>query len=147
MAHGKLTPPASRRPNTSSQGTVVLDCQGLSRLVEDSAPVVALVAEARARGMEVAVSALTIIEATHRKTDRARLSWLLSGIRIEHVDEMTAKAASALLIDTGLHGHKYAIDAVVAEMAARQPAPVVMLTSDADDMSTLCGPAVRIIAI
>lgn len=147
MAHGKLNPPASRRPNTAQGGTAVLDCQGLSGLVADSAPIVALAAEARARGMEVVVSALTVIEATHRKTDRARLNWLLSGIRIEHVDETTARAASALLVDTGLHGHKYAIDAVIAEMALRQPTPVVMPTSDADDMSVLCGPAVRIIPL
>ncbi|MEU1982312.1 DNA-binding protein [Nocardia sp. NPDC019395] len=97
--------------------------------------------------MEIVISALTIIEATHRKIDRARLNWLLSGIRIEHVDEATARTASALLLDTGLHGHKYALDAVVAEMASRQPLPVVMLTSDADDMSMLCGPTVRIIPI
>lgn len=147
MAHGKLTPPASRRPAPAQGGTAVLDCEGLSRLVDDSAPVVALVAEARVRGMEVVVSALTIIEATHRKTNRARLNWLLSGIRIEPVDETAAMAASALLLDTGLHGHKYAIDAVVAEMALRQPTPVVVLTSDADDMSTVCGPTVRIIPL
>src|SRR5690606_16284922 len=90
VAHGKLTSPASRRPAPAQGGTAVLDCQGLSRLVDDSAPVVALIAEARTRGMEVVVSALTIIEATHRKTNRARLNWLLSGIRIEHVDETAA---------------------------------------------------------
>ncbi|MBF6349026.1 DNA-binding protein [Nocardia flavorosea] len=147
MAHGKLNPPVSRRPPAAQGGTAVLDSEGFSRLVDDSPPVVALIAEARARGMEVVVSALTIIEATHRKTNRTRLNWLLSGIRIEHVDETAARAASAILLDTGLHGHKYAIDAVVAEMVLRQPAPVVVLTSDADDMSTLCGPAVRIIPL
>ncbi|MFI9403827.1 DNA-binding protein [Nocardia sp. NPDC052316] len=146
MAHGKLNRPA-RRSTTLHQGTLVLDCDGLSRLVEDSVSVVAIVAEARSRGMEVVISALTIIEATHRKTDRARLAWLLSALRIEQVDDASAKAASALLIATGLHGHKYAIDAVVAEMARRQQVPVVVLTSDADDMRKLCGGSVRLIGI
>ncbi|MFG1797884.1 DNA-binding protein [Nocardia sp. NPDC049149] len=92
------------------------------------------------------ISALTIIEATHRKTDKARLAWLLSALRIEQVDEISAKAASALLVDAGLHGHKYAIDTVVAEMALRQHIPVLMLTSDLDDMRKLCGEAVRLIS-
>ncbi|MFE3444085.1 DNA-binding protein [Nocardia sp. NPDC059180] len=147
MAHGKLNRPASNRQKTRQQGTMVLDCQGLSRLVDDSASVVALVAEGRARGMEVVISALTIIEATHRKVDRARLAWLLSGIRIEPVDETMAKAASARLIEAGLHGHKYAIDSVVAELAHGQPTPVVLLTSDPEGMHALCGPEIRIIPL
>lgn len=123
----------------------MLDCDGLSRLVDDSVSIVAIVAEARSRGMEVVISALTIVEATHRKTDKARLAWLLSALRIEQVDEVAAKAASTLLLDAGLHGHKYAIDAVVAEMAQRQQVPVVVLTSDLDDMGKLCDESVRLI--
>jgi predicted nucleic acid-binding protein len=125
---------------------LVLDCAGLSQLVDDSSSVVALISEARKRGMEVVISALTVIESTHRKTDKARLAWLLSGIRIEPVDDSTAKAASGLLISTGLHGHKYAIDAVVAEMAMRQRPPLVMVTSDIDDMRSLCSTHVRLIS-
>lgn len=56
--------------------------------------------------MEVVISALTIIEAAHRGTDKARLAWILSGARIVH------------------------IDAAVAEAALRQRRPVVMLTSE-----------------
>ncbi|WP_246002987.1 PIN domain-containing protein [Nocardia tenerifensis] len=107
---------------------------------------VAIVAEARSRGMEVVISALTIIEATHRKTDRARLAWLLSAVRVEEVSERAAKAAAELLLAAGLHGHKYAIDAVIAEMALRQQVPVVVLTSDVDDMRKLCGGSVRLIS-
>lgn len=44
--------------------------------------------------------------------------------------------AVALLRDAGgLHGHKYAIDA----LALRAPGPVVVLTSGRDDWSKLCG--------
>ncbi|MEU0875518.1 DNA-binding protein [Nocardia brasiliensis] len=145
MAHGKLNKPGRHGRKTPHAGTLVLDCEGLSRLLDDSLPVVALVAEARSRGMEVVISALTIIEAAHRKTDRARLSWLLSALRVESVDDRTAKAASALLLGAGLHGHEHAIDAVVAEMAVRQAPPVVMLTSDPDDMRKLCGETVRLV--
>ncbi|WP_051133067.1 DNA-binding protein [Nocardia paucivorans] len=147
MAHGRLNPHTPRRSSPPHHGTLVLDCEGLSRLVDDCPRTVALVAEARACGMEMVISALTIIEATHRKTDRARLSWLLSAIRIEPIDESTAKAASALLRAAGLHGHRYVIDSVVAEMALRQPPPVVMLTGDPEDMGALCGLEVRVVSL
>ncbi|MFD9486385.1 DNA-binding protein [Streptomyces sp. NPDC059991] len=135
------------RRKLSHEGTLVLDWEGLSKLVDDHEPVIALVAEARKRGMEVVISALTIIEATHRRTDKARLAWLLSGIRIVHLGDEEAKSASELLLNAGLHGHKYAIDAVVAEVALRQQRPVVMLTSDIDDMAKLCGDPVRLVAV
>ncbi|MFF0397267.1 DNA-binding protein [Streptomyces sp. NPDC005248] len=135
------------RRKLSHEGTLVLDCEGLSKLVSDHEPVVALVAEARKRGMEVTISALTIIEAAHPRTEKARLAWVLSGVRIVHIGDEEAKAASAMLINAGLHGHKYAIDAAVAEMALRQRRPVVMLTSDIDDMTKLCGDRVRLVAV
>ncbi|WP_101256667.1 DNA-binding protein [Streptomyces barkulensis] len=135
------------RRKLSHEGTLVLDCEGLSKFVSDHESVVALIAEARKRGMEVVISALTIIEAVHRRTDRARLAWVLSGMRIVPVGDEEAKAASAMLVDAGLHGHKYAIDAAVAETALRQRRPVVMLTSDIDDMTKLCGDRVRLVAV
>lgn len=49
--------------------------------------------------------------------------------------------------DAGLHGHKYAIDAMVAEVALRLPGPTVVLTSDVDDMVKLCGRRVRAIGL
>jgi hypothetical protein len=135
------------RRKLSHEGTLVLDCEGLSKFVGDHEPVVALIAEARKRGMEVVISALTIIEAAHRGTDKARLAWVLSGLRIAHIGDEEARAASALLLAAGLHGHKYAIDAVVAEMAVRQQRPVVVLTSDIDDMAKLCGDRVRLVPV
>lgn len=135
------------RRKLSHEGTLVLDCEGLSKLVNDHERVVAMVAEARKRGMEVVISALTIIETAHRRTDKARLAWILSGVRIVHIGEEEAKAASTMLIGAGLHGHKYAIDAAVAEMAVRQRRPVVLLTSDIDDMTKLCGDRVRLVSV
>ncbi|MFE5772958.1 DNA-binding protein [Streptomyces sp. NPDC056485] len=135
------------RRKLSHEGTLVLDSEGLSKLLNDDETVVALVAEARNRGMEVVISALTIIEAVHRRTDKARLNWILSGVRVIAVGDEEARRASALLMEAGLHGHKYAIDAAVAEAALRQRRPVVVLTSDVDDMTKLCGGLVHIVAV
>lgn len=137
MAHREL----------SHEGTLVLGSEGLSELLADDETVVALVAEARARGMEVVICALTLIEAVHVRTNKARLNRLLSGLRVIPVGDEEAKAASALLMGAGLQGRKYAIDAAVAETSLRQQRPVVMLTSDLDDMTKLCGDRVRLVAV
>ncbi|MEU2207123.1 DNA-binding protein [Streptomyces hygroscopicus] len=135
------------RRKLSHDGTLVLDSEGLSKLLNDDESVVALVAEARRRGMEAVVCALTVIEAVHARIDKARLSWVLSGLRVLPVGEEEAKAASALLMGAALHGHTYAIDAAVAAIALKQRHPVVMLTSDVDDMAKLCGDRVRLVAV
>ena len=129
------------------EGTLVLDSEGLSKLLADDEQVVAMTVEARSRGMEAVISALAIIEAVHARTHKARLNWVLSGLRVVPVGEEEARAASKLLMDAGLHGHKYAIDAAVAEAALRQHRPVVMLTFDIDDMVKLCGDRVRLVAV
>ncbi|MFJ8658399.1 DNA-binding protein [Streptomyces sp. NPDC093795] len=135
------------RRKLSHEGTLVLDSEGLSKLLDDDETVVALVMEARSRGMEVVICALTIIEAVHARTNKARLSWVLSGLRVVPVGDEEAKAASTLLLEVGLHGHKYAIDAAVAQAALRQRRPVVMLTSDIDDMTRLCGARIRLVSV
>jgi predicted nucleic acid-binding protein len=135
------------RRKLSHDGTLLLDREGLSKLLGDDESVVALVAEARRRGMEAVVCALTVIEAVHARIDKARLGWVLSGLRVLPVGEEEAKAASALLMGAGLHGHKYAIDAAVAATALKQRHPVVVLTSDVDDMTKLCGDRMRLVAV
>jgi hypothetical protein len=66
---------------------------------------------------------------------------------VHDVTKDTARAAAARLQDVGVHGHKYAVDAMVAEMALRQLPPVSMITSDGDDMSRLCGRRVRLVTV
>ncbi len=91
------------------------------------------------------MSALTVVEAVYGKTDSARLRWVLSRLQVQGVTQADSLTAVELLIDAGrLHGHKYAIDALAAAMALRSPAPVLVLTSDRDDWSNLCGDRVQI---
>lgn len=130
----------------AAPGTLVLDCAGLSGYIEQRRRVMAVLDEAQRLEWKVKTCAATIIEATHPKVDVARLSWVLSRVYVEDLTKDTARAASALLRDANLHGHKHAIDAMVAEMAMRQPGPVTMITSDVDGMSRFCGSRVRLIA-
>ncbi|GAA2628479.1 PIN domain-containing protein [Streptomyces axinellae] len=120
--------------------SLVLDSEALSLLLRDDRRTAARIEASRQVGIPVLVSALTIVEAVQGKTDLARLRWLLSRLRVEPVSQEDSLTAVALLRDAGgPHGHKYAIDALVAALALRVPAPVIVLTSDRDDWSKLCG--------
>ncbi|MEW2358146.1 PIN domain-containing protein [Spirillospora sp. NPDC029432] len=130
-----------------SAGTLVLDCEGLAKWCQADQRVTALVREAQDNDFRVVISALTPVEAQDVRTRPDRLRWFLSRLRIEPVTEEISNAAVDLLRAHRLHGHKYAIDAVVAATALQAPKPVVLLTSDEDDMTTLCGKAVRAVAV
>jgi hypothetical protein len=127
--------------------SLVLDSQGFSLWIKRDRRVMLLLEQAERDGVDLAMSAATIIEAWHDGVDNARLNWLLSQIRVEAVTKESARRSAGLLKEAGLHGHKYAIDAMVAEVALRLPGPVVVLTSDVDDMVKLCGPRVRAIGL
>ncbi|MFG2877425.1 type II toxin-antitoxin system VapC family toxin [Streptomyces sp. NPDC048337] len=131
-----------REPQARS---IVLDAQALSLLLRDDRRMIARVEAARREHVLFKVSALTIVEAVYGKTNTARLKWVLSRLHVEEVTEDDSLKAVQLLEEAGgLHGHKYAIDALVAAMALRSPAPTLVLTSDRDDWSKLCGDRVKI---
>jgi predicted nucleic acid-binding protein len=127
--------------------SLVLDSQGLSGWIDRDRKVMRLLEQAERDGADLAMSAAAIIEVSRSGVDVARLSWLLSRIRVEPVTKESARRSAGLLKTAGLHGHEYAIDAMVAEVALRLPGPVAILTSDVDDMVKLCGRRVRAIGL
>lgn len=127
--------------------SLVLDAHGFSSWIDRDRKVMRLLEQAEHDGADVAMSAVTIIEVSHGGMDSARMTWLLSRIRVESVTRESARRSAGLLKESGLHGHEYAIDAMVAEVALRLPGPVVLLTSDVDDMVKLCGQRIRIIGL
>lgn len=125
--------------------SLVLDSQALSLLLRNDRQMITRIEAARRVGVPVLVSALTVVEAAYGKTDTARLRWVLSRLQVQDVTQADSLTAVALLSEAGgLHGHKYAIDALVAAMALRIPGPVLVLTSDRDDWSKLCGERVQV---
>ncbi|GAA2282563.1 hypothetical protein GCM10010402_44520 [Actinomadura luteofluorescens] len=130
-----------------SAGTLVLDCEGLVKWCGADQRVTALVREAHDNDFRLVISALTPIEAQHVRTKPDRLRWYLSRLRIEPVTEEISMAAVDLLRTHRLDGHQSAIDAVVASTALQAPRPVVLLTSDEDDMTTLCGKAIKVVTV
>ncbi|WP_405193370.1 PIN domain-containing protein [Streptomyces anulatus] len=125
--------------------SLVLDSQALPLLLRNDRRMITRIEAARRVGVPVLVSALTVVETVYGKTDTARLRWVLSRLQVQDVTQADSLTAVQLLSDAGgLHGHKYAIDALVAAMTLRSPGPVLVMTSDRDDWSKLCGDRVQI---
>ncbi|MEV0007175.1 hypothetical protein AB0M10_08615 [Streptomyces sp. NPDC051840] len=65
-----------------------------------------------------------------------------------HTDDHVIALARDMLKEAGLHGHKYAVDAVLAAVAGREAArgaEATVFTSDTDDMDQLlAGRSVRV---
>ncbi|MFJ1544170.1 type II toxin-antitoxin system VapC family toxin [Streptomyces sp. NPDC088246] len=128
-------------------GTLVLDCEGLSKLVRRTPELTEWLAAAEAEDIRVITSSVTLVEARDPKTNQARFDYAVSRVNIIPPTEAIARQASKLLASAGLHGHKYALDAFVAATALASPAPVTVLTSDPEDLLMLCGPGIRVIKI
>ena len=62
------------------------------------------------------------------------------------IEKEQGRAAGELLRQAGMSGHRYALDALVAVVALAQPRPVVLLTSDVDDLTRLTEEADRPLA-
>lgn len=127
--------------------SLVLDSQGFALWIDQDRKAMRLLEQAERDGVDVAMSAATVIEVSYGGVDMARLNWLLSRIRVEAVTKESARRSARLLKGAGLHGHKYAIDAMLAATALAAPGPVTLLTSDPDDLKALCGREATIVEI
>jgi hypothetical protein len=137
----------ARAQSQLSHGVLLLDSEGLSKFMDNDGQVTALVRTAQAKDTLVAVSNLTLIEAWHAKIRMDRLRWHVSRLEILPVTDAIAWRAIDLLRNANLHGHKNAVDSVVAATALSYSGPRIIVTSDADDMNKLCGDKVRALAV
>ncbi|GAA4673806.1 hypothetical protein GCM10023324_28900 [Streptomyces youssoufiensis] len=92
-------------------------------------------------------SSVTLVEARDPKVNQARFDYAVSRVNIVPPTEAIARHASKLLAAAGLHGHTYALDAIVAVTALAAPAPVTVLTSDPEDLRVRCRPDVRVVKV
>jgi len=106
---------------SDSNGRVIFDCEALSRAIAHNKYMYGVVLEAHQQKQLVVVPATTIIEAVHAKTNRDSLNWLLSRLEVAPVTHQIATDASDMLIKAKLHGHEYALDAVVCAVALAHP--------------------------
>jgi predicted nucleic acid-binding protein len=135
------------RASATPAGTLVLDSEGLAKAVLRAREVTQWLALALADDLRVITSAATVVEVAHPRLNRPALEWTLSRVVVEPVTEPIARRAAAILAEAGLHGHRYAIDAMLSATALAAPGPVTVLTSDPDDIATLCGRDVTVIKV
>ncbi|MFF2222950.1 hypothetical protein ACFVV7_06525 [Streptomyces globisporus] len=127
--------------------TYVLDCEAVSRAALGDPEMKSRLKDAHRAGIRVVTGAMTLVEAYHSKIRRPVWDWAMSGIVVEPVTQNIADEAIRLLREAGLHGHKYAIDAVLAAIAHRQKGRTALFTSDVDDMGKLCAKRVQLRAL
>ncbi|MFG6192274.1 hypothetical protein [Nonomuraea sp. JJY05] len=115
----------------------VLDCQALSLAVRGDRKMIAWL-DLAARGQaEVVTSPMTVVEAYDGRLTEQRWDWVLSRLNVPDIGKEEARQARRLLADAKLHGHKFAIDAVLAVIARQQKGQVTVFTSDVDDLDKL----------
>ncbi|MFD3506164.1 type II toxin-antitoxin system VapC family toxin [Nocardia sp. NPDC058666] len=119
----------------------------MSQLIRRTPELTEWLAAAESEDMRVVASSVTLVEARDPRTSQARYDYAVSRVNVEPPTEAIARQASKLLAREGLHGHKYALDALVAATALSSPRPIVLLTSDPEDLRMLCGDSVRVVTI
>lgn len=137
----------ARAKSQLSHGVLLLDSEGLGKFMDNDPYVTGLIRTAQAKDTLVALSNLTLIEAWHSEIRIDRLRWHVSRLEILPVTDAITWRAIELLRNADLHGHKYAIDSVVAATALGYAGPRIVVTSDVDDMNKLCGDRVRCVAV
>ncbi|WP_340377281.1 PIN domain-containing protein [Streptomyces sp. SS7] len=115
----------------------VLDCEALSLAVRGDRKMIAWLDLAARGEAEVVTSPMTLVEAYDGRTTEQRWDWVLSRLQVVDIGKDEARQARRLLTDAQLHGHKYAIDAVLAVIARQQRGQVTVFTSDVDDLEKL----------
>ncbi|MGL5828244.1 MAG: type II toxin-antitoxin system VapC family toxin, partial [Angustibacter sp.] len=90
---------------------------------------------------------VTIVEAVHPGISRAALDGTLAKIVVIAVTDRIARQAAALCAQAGRHGHRHAIDAIVAATGLQQSGPVTLLTSDPGDFAAPCDDKIAIVRV
>ncbi|MFD8911782.1 hypothetical protein [Streptomyces sp. NPDC059575] len=125
--------PAGERPLR----VFVLDCEALSQAVRGDRKMIAWLDLAARGEAEVITSPMTLVEAYDGRTTDQRWDWVLSRLKVAAIGKDEARQARRLLAQAEPHGHKYAIDAVLAVIARQQKGQVTVFTSDVDDLEKL----------
>jgi predicted nucleic acid-binding protein len=118
-------------------GTLVLDADGLSRLAAKDRRAQTFFEAARANRSRVVTAASTLTEVLRGGPRDTAVHYWLKVIAVVPLDKELGRAAGELLGRTGLSGHRCALDALLAAVALAQPRPVVLLTSDPQDLEKL----------
>ncbi|MCO6007285.1 PIN domain-containing protein [Actinoallomurus purpureus] len=114
----------------------MLDSEGLSKLAQEDPAVVPHIVEARKRQAPVVASAVTLAEVLRGTPRDAAVHRVLKKVEVVPLTRELGRAAGALLGRSGLPATA-TIDAMVVATALVQTRPVIILTSDPNDLKSL----------
>jgi predicted nucleic acid-binding protein len=118
-------------------GTLVLDAQGLVKFAAGDPLVRSRARETNNRGGDIVTAASTLAEVLRGGARDAHVYRILRRVTVADVTSDVGRKAGELLGVTGMSGHRCTVDALLAAVALAQSRPVVLLTSDPDDMARL----------
>lgn len=115
----------------------MLDAQGLAKLAAGDPAVRALAQKAIQGNHAVVTAASTLAEVIRGGPEDAPVHQALRHVTVAEISKDHGRKAGELLGSTGLSGHSYTVDALLAVVALAQHRPAVLLTSDPGDMARL----------
>jgi predicted nucleic acid-binding protein len=115
----------------------VLDAEGIVKFAAGDPRTMERFKAAWKRDGQVVTAASALAEVLRGGARDAQVHRVLNRITVVPIDKALGRAAGELLGRAGLAGHRCTIDALLAAVALGQPRPVVLLTSDPDDMARL----------
>jgi predicted nucleic acid-binding protein len=118
-------------------GTLVLDAQGIIRLAEADKSVFAWARRTDALGGDIVTAASTLAEVLGGSARDARIHRILRRVTVVDIDKSVGRKAGELLSATGMSGQRRTVDALLAAVALAQRRPVILLTSEPDDLARL----------
>ena len=120
--------------DTPRFATLLLDSDGLTKLASRGLRMRTVLEQAQRVDAEVIVPWTALAEAL-QGPNRPAVLFALSTTRLVGLGEQHYRDAADLMERTAMGGHT--IDALVAQVALRLPRPVVIATSDPDDLRRL----------
>ncbi len=118
-------------------GGLILDAEGIVKFAAGDPRTLERLRYAWQRNGNVVTAATALAEVLRGGPHDAKVHRVLSRITVVPIDKALGRAAGELLGRAGLSGHRCTIDALLAAVALGQPRPVVLLTSDPDDLARL----------
>jgi predicted nucleic acid-binding protein len=115
----------------------VLDARGLAKLAAGDPAVRAMALSTQQLGGTIVTAASTLAEVLRGAPGDAPLHQALQRVRVVPVDRAAGRRAGELLRSAGMSDHGDTADSLLAVIALAQERPVVLLTSDPDDMARL----------